>query len=431
LVSNTTSNLFHHADFRNLWLGQTASTLGSKMTAIALPLVAAQSLSASVFEMGLIVALEYVPYLMIGLLVGVWLDRGPKRPIIAFSDASRAVLLLAVPLAWWQDWLSVPRLMVIALLIGCCSVISDVGTASFLPAVVSRGDLVQGNSKLEVSISVTNIGGSSVGGALVQLLTAPFALIANAVAYTLSALFTLRISTRGTAPTRADERGSMWQDIREGLAFVIRHPTIRVLTLTTLIFNFFTLAFEPVFLIFIIRTLDLEPIYIGLIFSATGVGALVGALIAERMGRSLGLGRTLVASTGLAGLASALLPVATLVPVAFAIVLVVVMRLVDGAMVIACNVNLRSYRSAITPDHLQGRMNASIRTVVAGIAPVGAVVGGVLGALLGITAALIVVSVGILQAGVVLALSPVRSVVDVPSLPEDPALRGAEEKGMA
>ncbi|MDT0343940.1 MFS transporter [Streptomyces litchfieldiae] len=428
-MTETSTSLWRHANFRNLWLGQTASTLGSKMTGIALPLVAAQSLSASVFEMGLIVALEYVPYLLIGLFVGVWLDRRPKRPIIAFSDAARAVLLLAVPLAWWQDWLSAPLLMLIAFLVGCCSVISDVGTASFLPTVVSRKDLVQGNSKLEMSISVTNIGGSSVGGAVIQVMTAPFALIANAVTYAVSALFTLRITTAETPREGSDEGGSIWQDIREGLAFIVHNPTIRVLTGATLIFNFFTLAFEPIFLIFIVRTLEIEPIYIGLIFSATGAGALIGALIAERMGRALGLGRTLVVSTTLAGLASALLPVATVVPVALAIALVVVMRLVDGAMVIVGNVNLRSYRAAITPDHLQGRMNASIRTVVTGIAPVGAVVGGALGAFLGVTAALVVASVGILQAGVVLALSPVRSVTDVPGVleneEEEPALKDA------
>lgn len=416
-----TTSLWRHADFRNLWLGQTASTLGSKMTAIALPLVAAQSLSASVFEMGVIVALEYVPFLLIGLFVGVWLDRRPKRSIIAFNDVSRAVLLLAVPVAWWQDWLSTPLLMLIALLVGCCSVISDIGTASFLPSVVPRSRLVQGNSKLEMSVSVTNIGGSSVGGALVQLVTAPFALIANALIYASSALFTLRIRTRETSPRRMDERGTVWQDIREGLVFVMGNPTIRVITLATLIFNFFTLALEPIFLIFIVRTLDIEPLAIGLILSATGVGTLIGALVAERTGRRAGLGRTMVASMGLAGLASVLLPVATVVPATLAVVLIVSMRLVNGAMVIVGNVNLRSYRSAITPDHLQGRMNASIRTVVMGIAPAGAVVGGALGALLGITGALVVASLGIVQGGLVLALSPVRSVVDVPSPPLEPA----------
>lgn len=419
--------LWRNRDFRNLWFGQTASMLGSNMTAVVLPLIAAVTLKAPVFQLGLLSAAGYVPYLLIGLFAGVWLDRRPKRPIIVLADLVRAAALLAIPLAYWQDRLTVPVLLAVALLVGFCSVVADIGGASILPSLVDRADLIEGNSKLEFSSSASNIGGNALGGALVQVVSAPFAVLVNAASYAVSVVFTALIRGREEPPqavaSEPSER-SVWQDIGEGTSFVARHPVIRVLVISTLVSNFFILALEPLFLVFITRVLDLGPVLVGLIFASSGVGALVGAAIAEPLSRRLGVGRTIVFTSVAAGLASILTPLATVMPVPAAVALLVVMHVVDAAMIIAGNINIRSYRASITPDALQGRMNASVRMVVMGIAPIGAVFGGLLGGWIGVTPSLIVASAGMLSAAVIVTLSPIRSVTSIADEPGDDSVPG-------
>ncbi|MCP2303143.1 MFS transporter [Actinokineospora globicatena] len=408
--------LWGNGDFRNLWIGQTASMLGSHVTAVLLPLIAAITLSASVFELGLLTAAGYLPYLVISLFAGVWLDRRAKRPIIVAADLLRGLALAVVPVGLWAGALTVPVLLVITLVVGFCSVVSDIGGASYLPAVVGREDLVEGNSKLELSSSVTNVGGNAVGGAVLQVLSAPVAMLFNAATYLVSAVFTARIGTRGETADERSGGGSMWTDIAEGARFVVGQPAIRVMVIATLISNFCALALEPLFLVFVTRTLRLDPFYIGLIFAASGVGALIGAVCASWLNRRLGLGAVIVLSTTVAGLASILTPVATLLPEPAAITLLVLMHLVDAAMIITCNINLRSYRAAITPDALQGRMNASIRMVVMGIAPLGGVFGGLLGGWLSITSSLVVISAGILLSAAIVFFSPIRKVRAIPTI---------------
>ncbi len=413
-----TGGLLRHPNFRNLWLGQTASMLGANMTAVMLPLIGAITLSASVFELGLLSAAAYLPYLFISLFAGVWLDRKPKRPIIIAADVVRGAALLVLPVAYFADHLSVPLLLAIALLVGFCSVVADIGGAAILPAVVGRAELIEGNSKLELSSSSTNIGGNALGGAIVQIISAPFALLFNVASFAVSTVFTslVRVREETTERPAADQppaEQSIWRDIAEGTGFVARHPAIRVMVIATLISNFFALCLEPVFLTFITHKLHLAPFYIGLISASSGAGALIGAMIAGPLSRALQVGRVIVLSTTVAGIASILTPVASVMPKSVAVVLLVTMHVVDAAMIITCNINLRSYRASITPDDMQGRMNASIRMVVMGIAPLGAVFGGLLGGWIGITPSLVVSSIGIICSAVIIALSPIRSVVQV------------------
>ncbi|TQM85429.1 putative MFS family arabinose efflux permease [Saccharothrix saharensis] len=418
-------SLFRQANFRNLWFGQTLSLFAAEITAGVIPLLAALTLNASVLEMGVLSAVSFLPYLVVSLFAGVWLDRLPKRPVIVAADLGRGILLLLVPLAAVLDLLSMPFLLVIAVLIGVGTVIADIGSASFLPSVVSRRDLVDGNGKLEISNNASRMAGEAVGGALVQVLTAPFALLFNTVAYALSAVFTQRIKVDPHAEPEDEEeqpdarKPDFWREVGEGLRFVFGNPIVRTLAITALLFNLFTFFIEPVFLIFITRTLALEPIYIGLILSSSGVGGVVGAVISGWVSRKLPLGTLLVVTQWLAGGASLLVPVATLVPKPAAVVLIIVMHFVDAVMVIVYNVNQRSYRSAVTPDALQGRMNASIRMIVMGVCPLGALLGGVVGNVLSATTALIIGSIGILSSGVYIACTRIRSVKEIPT--EQPA----------
>ncbi|ELS56298.1 MFS transporter [Streptomyces viridochromogenes] len=413
------TSLWRHADFRNLWLGLTASMFGAKVMAVALPLIAAVSLNTSPFEMGLLVAAETLPYLFVSLFAGVWLDRSAKRPILVLTDVVRAAVLLVVPIGWAADFLSFPLLLTISLAVGVCTVVSDIGSASYLPLLVERKDLIEGNSKLELSGSVADIGGNALGGGILQIVSAPFAVIINSATYLVSAVFTLLIRHREAPPAQPEpadgqERVGIWREIAEGAVPVLRNKVVRTLVTATLVFNLFTLLIEPVFLIFVTRTLGLEPFYLGLIFAASGAGALVGSLLADRASQLLGVGRAMVFSLLLAGVAALLIPLATQVPKSMAPLLIVPMHFIDAVMVIVYNVNQRSLRTAVTPDRLQGRMNASIRMIVMGVSPIGAVLGGLFGGWIGAPQTLVLGAVGILLAGVVIVLSDVREVKELP-----------------
>lgn len=411
--------LWHHHDFRNLWLGQTASMLGTDMTGIVLPLLAALTLDASLVEIGMLSASVYVPTLLMSLLAGVWLDRKPKRPIIVLADVGRALLLVTIPLALWQDVLTMPLLIGISLAVGVGSVVSDIGNAAILPILVDRENLIEGNSKLEVSASVSNIGGNTVGGVAISVLPAPLAVILNAVLYAVSAVFTFAIR-KEEVPEPDGQPRHVIREIAEGASFVFSNVTLRVLVGATLIANFFAFALDPIFLVYIARTLDLDPFYIGVILSSSGAGALVGALVSGPLSRRLPLGRLLVATTAGVGLIVLLVPLATFMPLPVAVGMLIVMQFLDAVLVIVCNVNMRAYRSSITPDRLQGRMNASVRMVVMGVAPLGAIAGGVFGEWAGVQVGLVVAALGILSAALPIACSHIRHVRAVPEAPVGP-----------
>ncbi len=241
----TSTGLWRQPDFRNLWLGQTSSMFAANMIAVMLPLLATQLLDASVFEVGVLAAAGHIPYLLVSLFAGVWLDRaGPSgRPWPSPTGCA--------PSCWrpsrsdgWQEWLTVPLLAALAFLIGVCSVVSDIGSASLLPFLVDRDDLIEGNSKLELSASASSIGGHAVAGAAFQFLTGPVAMVVNSVLFALSALFTGLIRKK-EEPAEVEEGQSIWTDMAEGIRFVVGHVTVRTLILATLIVNFFTAVAEP------------------------------------------------------------------------------------------------------------------------------------------------------------------------------------------
>ncbi|WP_066361787.1 MFS transporter [Herbidospora mongoliensis] len=425
----TSTGLWRQPDFRNLWLGQTSSMFAANMIAVMLPLLATQLLDASVFEVGVLAAAGHLPYLLISLFAGVWLDRRPKRPTVALADALRAVLLVAIPVGWWQEWLSVPLLAALAFLIGVCSVVSDIGSASLLPFLVDRDDLIEGNSKLELSASASSIGGHAIAGAAFQFLTGPVAMVVNSVLFALSALFTGLIRKK-EEPAEVEEGQSIWTDMAEGIRFVIGHVTVRTLILATLIVNFFTALAEPASLTFVTKTLGIAPVWVGVIFASSGAGALLGAMLAGPISARLPLGRLLILTSAVAALASLLTPLATFMPVPVAVALLVVMYTVDAAVIVVYNINVRAYRAAITPDAYQGRMNAAARMAVLSLVPVGVLLGGGLGMLVGVPWALALASLGMFLSTVVLAASHIRRVERIPDLePREPVADVVREEG--
>ncbi|MDQ0418691.1 MFS family permease [Croceifilum oryzae] len=400
--------LLKQADFRNFWLGYTISMFGVQITLIALPLVAAISLGATPLQMGILQAVEFLPFLILSLFVGVWVDRKPKRPILIVTDMLRAVILLGVPVCMYFDVLTVPVLYLIAGLVGINTVFFDIAHTAYLPSLVKRDELIEGNSKLEFSSSSATTVGQSLGGIVIQLLSAPFAILFNVGTYLFSALFLSFIKQKEVVVEKPPEEQNMWTEIREGTSFVFNNRVIRPILIATVIFNLFTYFIEPIFILYLTRSLKLEPIYIGLIFAMSGVGALLGAMIAGPFAKKLGVGRALVASLLIAGVVSLLIPLATFLPLIPAVILIMTMYLIDAAMVIVYNINQRSLRTAITPDHLQGRMNASIRVFAMGVVPIGALLGGWLGGEIGTTPTLIVGAVGIMVSAIFILFSTVR-----------------------
>lgn len=410
-MSRISLGLLKKPDFRNFWLGHTVSSFGVQITTVAIPLIAALTLEASSLEMGILSAVEFLPFLLISLFVGVWVDRKHKRPLMIIADIVRAVVLIGIPFSIYFNILSMPILYVIAAVVGINTVIFEIAHASYLPTVVKNEELVEGNSKLEFSSSSATVVGQSIGGALIQVLSAPLSILFNVGTYLLSALY-LALIKKKEAPIEVPEETeqNMWADIREGTTFVFHHNIIRPILIGTVIFNLFTYVIEPIFILYISRTLALDPIYIGLIFSMSGVGALLGAFIAGPMANRLGLGKTLVFSLFVAGFVSLIIPVATLMPTLPAVILIMVMYMIDAAMVIVYNINQRSLRQAVTPQNLQGRMNASIRMFGMGVVPIGAVLGGWLGGIIGTTPTLIVGAIGLMCSSIFIIFSSVRTV---------------------
>jgi MFS family permease len=404
---NVLRGLWRHPDFLKLWAGQTISRFGSEISQLAIPLTAALVLSASPFQMGVLSAVEFAPFLLLSLLAGVWVDRLPRRPLLVISDLGRALVLASIPLAAIFGMLRMEQLFVVGLLTGALTVVFDVAYQAYLPALVSRDALVEGNSKLAVSASVAQIAGPGLGGALVQLITAPVAVILDAVSFAVSAACLLLIRTREQIAPRSASGTGVWTELRQGLAVVIDNPVLRSIAGCTATSNLFGSASQAIYVLYLTRELEIEPALLGIILAMLGPGALVGSLVAGPAALRLGLGTTIVGSIVLGVAANLLVPLAA-GPRPLVVVLLCLASFLVGLTSPIYNVNQVSLRQAITPDHLQGRMNASMRFIVWGTIPLGSLLGGSLGQVLGLRPTLLVMAVLGLLAPLWVAFSPVR-----------------------
>jgi MFS family permease len=407
--------LWRHPEFLKLWTGQTISEFGTQISQLAIPLTAALALNATPADMGLLGAFQFAPFLLLSLFAGVWVDRTRRRPILIVADIGRALLLGSIPLAALLGVLRMEQLYVVGLLSGVLSVFFDVAYQSYLPVLVSRDHLVEGNSKLEVSRSVAQIAGPGVAGGLVQLITAPAAVVVDAVSYIASVVSLLMIHTvEPEPPKRAAEGSSIWAELREGLGVVLGNRLLWSIAGSTGTSNLFSNATQAVYLLYVTRELNLPPAVVGLIFAMTGPGALLGALMAGDLARRFGLGTTIVGSIFVGGLANLLIPLASGTPTVIAATLMVA-AFIAGAAGPIYNINQVSLRQAITPDQLQGRMNASMRFIVWGTIPIGALLGGALGQVFGLYPTIVAMVLAELLAPLWVLFSPVRQLRSQPS----------------
>lgn len=406
-------DLWHHSDFLRLWAGQTVSLFGSQITVLALPLTAVVTLDATASQVGILAAAGLLPFPIIGLFVGVWVDRLPRQPMLLVADLGRAVLLLIIPTAAILGLLCMEVLYSVAFLVGTLTVFFDVAYGAFLPSLVQCEHLVEGNSKLEVSRSSAQIAGPGLAGVLVQILTAPVAILMNSLSFFASALFLRRIrSTESAIPPRGGKR-HIWREIYEGLTVVVRHPLHRTLAGIGGTWNLFGNMLFAVLVLYVIRELGLGAGLLGLIFMGSGTGALLGSLLVGRFTSRVGIGPAAAGAIVLGASAFLLIPVAA-GPTGMVVSLLFVALFAGNLGLMIFNINAQSLRQAITPDRLLGRVTATIRVITWGTAPLGALVGGIFGDVIGLWPTLLIAVAGRQLVVLWVLASPLRSLRETP-----------------
>jgi MFS family permease len=413
--------LWRQSDFLKLWSAETVSQFGTQISQLALPLAAIDVLHASAFEVATLTTVEFLPFLLVSLPAGVWVDRLPRRPILIAGDLARAGLLASIPIAYFFDALTIWQLYGVGFLVGIATVFFDVAYQSYLPSLVERRQIIDGNAKLEISRSAAQLGGPGVAGLLIGWLKAPAAILFDAVSFLGSALFIFSIRKAEISQADRAPRRKMRTELREGLSYVLGHPYLKNIAACTALFNFFGLMGFAILLVFARRELDLSPQAIGLAFTLSNIGPLLAALSAGKIFALIGVGRTIIVSSILGG------PMFLVIPFAphghAALALLVPTMVVGGFMGVVYNIAQVSLRQAITPERIQGRMNSVMRFIVWGAIPLGSFTGGVLASVIGLKATLILGGGGCSLAFLPLLFSPVRSVREMPEpLDEDPLL---------
>jgi MFS family permease len=405
-------SLWRHRDFRRLWGGETVSELGSQVSMVAIPLLAVRGLHASPFEMGVLTASSTAAFLLVGLPAGVWVDRLSHRSVMIAADAGRLLAMISIPIAYALGSLGLPQLYVVALVAGVFTVFFDVAYQSYLPTLVGLEAVTEGNAKLTTSAEVAQVAGPSVAGWLVQAFGSAVAVTADAVSFAFSAVAITAIRSR-TPPLHVPERREMRREIAEGLRFVWGHRLLRAIAATTATANFFSGIVAAIEIVFLVRVVHVEPAVIGLILACAGAGGVLGAVTAARIAAWIGGARATI--VGIAcSVSMLLLPLST---TASAPWLFSVGWFISGIGVVLYNVNQVSFRQRLCPPALLGRMNATMRFIVWGVLPIGALIGGVFGQKVGLRPTLWVGAVGGVSAIGWLLASPLVGMRDFPTEP--------------
>ncbi len=401
-----------------MWGSLTIVHFGGQITFLALPLTAALALHASSFEVGILTALEALPYPLFGLFAGVLVDRAKKLPVIIACDVGRGLALLAVPACAWLGVLTMPMLYVVGFLVGLLTVIGWPAYQVFMTERVGRENLVEANAKIGVADSAAQLVGPGIAGALVQWLTAPFAIFADAVAFFASAWM-----LRGIPPAPTDQPKTVARSVRleiaEGLKTVWRHPTLRALVWSIALWQVFRHVFIATVVLFAARELAFSPGLVGVLFMVSGLGSLGAASFTTRFNARFGMGPTMLG--GMVGTGIAWITIAASSGPAAMVVFGVGLFALDLAAM-TFFINYLSLRQAVTPDRLLGRVTATMITLTVAAAPLGGLLGGFIGDHLGLRYAVAFAGAGALLLAPILAWrSPIALVRELPQ-PQEPRL---------
>ncbi|MFJ4439691.1 MFS transporter [Streptomyces sp. NPDC088923] len=404
-------SLWRHRDFVLLWSSQTISEMGTRISAISVPLLAASTLHATTFQVSLITALTWLPYLFFALPAGVIVDRVRKRRLMIWCDLVRFGLMASVPVAAFGWELTLAHVYVAVSLCGVLTVFFNVAYRTQLPLLVSQEQLVEGNGKLETSESVAELIGPAGGGLLVGLLGAVRTIMADALSFVLSALMLclIRGDRSVDGEVDEDERVPFRAALRDGLGFVLGHPLLRRLLATSSTSNFFVMGMTGIEILYLVDELEASPFVVGLVFTVGTIGGLVTGLLAPRLTERIGTARVIWVAMAAPGPLYLLIPLAT---PGWGVVLYAIGLTAFSANTVLYNAAEASYRQRITPPELMGRANASVLWVCFGVIPLGAVFGGALATWAGLRVALLVCVLGMWSASLFVVFSPLRRMRD-------------------
>jgi MFS family permease len=420
--------LWRHADFLKLWTGQTISEFGSQVSNLALPWLAAVGLHASPFEFSLLGVLGFLPFILFALPAGVWVDRLRRRYILIAGDSARAILLALIPILWATHSLRMWHLLVLQFVIGVFTVFFDVAYQSYLPALIAREDLIDGNSKLQLTVGIAQVAGPNLSGVLIAVITAPYAIVADAISFVVSSVFMVTMRHR-EQPPRHDEsnpRPKMWPQVKEGLNWVVRHPWLRAIAACTGTSNFFSSCAFAIVLLYMVRVLHLSSYEVAAVFAVGSAGSILASLVTNRISKRLGVGPTIIATITVSSIAGLGYPLA---PKSFPLPLLMLAGFGFGFGAIAYNITQVSLRQAITPERLQGRMNAAMRWIVWGTIPLGTLLGGGIATWFSLRTAIWVGALGQMFAFTPVLFGSLKQVREMPEPVVEPTPGEAELEG--
>ena len=419
------TGLWAHDDFLKLWAGETISVAGTLIGKTAVPFTAILVLDAGSLEVGLLLAADILPGLLFGLAAGVWVDRVRRRPIMIAADLLSAGALVTIPIAYAFDALTIEQLFVVSLAAGTAHIFFDVAYMTYLPTLVEKEHVLEGNSKMAASWSVAEVGAFSAAGWLVQLITGPVTILIDAVSFVVSALFIGAIDKPEPVPPPPEERTSMRAEIVEGGRAIWHDPVLRAIAGSGVIIDFSFRVFGAVFMLYALN-LGFEPGVLGLTFAVGGVSSLVGALFATRAARALGLGPAMSFGLVLMGGSMLLVPAASEATAIGLGLLIGQQVMGDGAYTVY-DINAVSLRQSITPERVLGRVNAGMRFSGLAAMLTGALAGGVLGEVMGLRLTLVLAGCGVLAAGIWLMASPVWGTRLTPVVEAEPVVAATAE----
>jgi MFS family permease len=368
--------------FRRFWAASTVSVFGDQVSALAIPLIAVIALDASPAQLGVLTSLAWLPHLLFSLPAGVWVDRRQvRRRVMIAADWLRAAALVSIPVAWWLDALTIWQLIGVAFAVGGLTVFFDLANAAYFVGLVPREQYVEANGRLSQSRSVAYIAGPGAAGVLVQAFTAPVAVLADAASFVFSALV-LRRTPVAEPPSASREEPARTQ-LAEGLRFLRHHAVLRAGVACTSTINFFNFFLLAIFVLFANRTLGLSAATIGIVLGVGAVGALVGAFLAPRIGRLLGIGRAVVLGAVLFPAPLALFPLAH-GPRWLEAGMLLTGEFLSSVGVMVFDVNQNSLIAMLIPNRMRSRVGGVMRFFNYGVRPVGALLGGVLGGWIGL-----------------------------------------------
>lgn len=381
--------LWSHRDFKRLWFSDTVSQFGNQFTGLALPILAVLSLHVAAFDLGLLLALQTIPFPTLGLFVGVWADRLRKRPIMIICNLGRMATLASIPIAYFLNALTLYQLFVVAAVNGIFTVFFEITYQSYLPVLIDRVDLMEGNAKLQASASGAQVVGPGIAGFVYQFIGGALTIAVDAAGYLASALALFSIRKNEQKPivdAQSNRKFGFFVEMKEGVGIVFRHSLLWRLMSCTATANFGGAIGGAVFVIFLLNMLKFSPALIGIVGTVGAVGFFLGTIFSPNITKRIGLGPSIALSI-VVSVVNVLSPLA-LYGAAFPIIAGI--GFVTGLALPVYNINQVSLRQTIVPDRLQGRMNATFRTVNWGTLPAGSIIGGLLGTYLGIVPTILI-----------------------------------------